>query len=87
MASVSNTFTVEQKSEFDESIPPDTFYTWHMVPAFGLNLQSTDQTTGSNMFNYSFPKHGSYDLSVIGNHTAGSFSAQIGLIAESKWID
>ena len=47
MASVSNTFTVEQKSEFDESIPPDTFYTWHMVPAFGLNLQSTDQTTGS----------------------------------------
>ena len=83
VTSVNSTFTVEQLPGFDESIPPDTFYTWHLVPADGLHLQPITQATGRNMFTYSFPEYGHYELSVIGNHTTGSFSAQIGIIAES----
>jgi hypothetical protein len=64
----------------DESIPSETTYRWHVV--------STDNhiefEKNTALLSYTFPVYGHYDLSVIGNHSAGSFSAQIGIKAESK---
>ena len=64
----------------DEAIPTETSYRWHIV--------STDNPiefeNNSPLLSYTFPSYGRYDLSVIGNHSAGSFSAQIAIEAESK---
>lgn len=79
-ARASVTFTVEKLPSYHEDIPPDTFYTWHLVPAHGVPPM---EATGS-VFSYAFPTEGDYSLSVVGNHSAGSFSTQIQLSAESK---
>ena len=63
-----------------EAIPDETTYVWHMVSAAnGVQFESTD-----NVFSYKFPRYGHYDLSVIGNHSAGVFADQIRIDAESK---
>jgi len=41
-------------------------------------------TTHTNALTYSFPQQGSYDISVVGNHSAGAFAAQRHLTAEGE---
>ena len=84
-------------------IPPDTHYTWHMIPgesAPPLSLiitsshtpagpavscaNATRDETLSNVYQVTFPCYGVYDVSVVGNHSAGSFVAQLHIIAEGK---
>lgn len=74
-------FHVEKVAGFNEIIPSDTFYTWHVVPPSGLN----PVTQRGSPFRYGFPRSGVYDLTVVGNHSSGSFSTQIHLTAECKW--
>lgn len=73
-------FRVEKVPSYHEDIPPDTFYTWHLVPANGLPPVEMMRRE----FNYTFLSEGDYALSVVGNHSAGSFSTQIRLNAERK---
>ena len=64
-----------------EAIPTETSYRWHIVSTDNnINFENN-----SPLLSYTFPSYGHYDLSVIGNHSAGSFSAQIAIEAESKF--
>ena len=75
---VASIFTAQATT--GEAIPDETTYVWHMVSAAnGVQFESTD-----NVFSYKFPRYGHYDLSVIGNHSAGVFADQIRIDAESK---
>lgn len=84
IANVTTTFMVDIAANFSEVIPPDTFYTWHVVPA--TNSLKPTTVEGNSCLSYSFPLNGRYDLLVVGNHSAGSFSAQLLLRAECKWL-
>ena len=66
----------------DEAIPSETTYRWHVV-SMEHHVEFEQNTT---LLSYTFPFYGHYDLSVIGNHSAGSFSAQIRIEAESKSV-
>ena len=81
-ANVTTTFTVEIASNLSEVIPPDTYYSWSIVPTNGL-MPTTQRGDGSHI-SYSFSLYGHYDVFVYGNHSAGSFSAQLTLHAECK---
>ena len=61
-------------------IPSDTIFTWHVAGPGGV----PSYTTHTNTLTYSFPQQGSYDISVVGNHSAGAFAAQRHLIAEGE---
>ena len=75
---VKTNFTVVPATH--EAIPSETTYRWHLV-----RVSDGKAIEGStSVFSYSYPRYGPYDLSVIGNHSTGSFSAQIRIEAESK---
>ena len=82
VAGIATNFTVEVARNSSGIIPQDTYYSWLVVPA--SNVLPPVTQTGHKMFSYSFPQHGHYDLIVVGNHSAGSFSAQHMLSAECK---
>lgn len=81
-ANVTTTFAVEVAANLSEVIPPDTYYYWNIVPMNGLMPMTQEGNT--HLVTYSFPLHGRYDVSVHGNHSTGSFSAQLILHAECR---
>ena len=77
-ANAKTNFTVQPVT--GEAIPRETSYRWHVVST--VHDIEFEQSTA--LLSYTFPYYGLYNLSVIGNHSAGSFSAQIRIEAESK---
>ena len=71
-------FTVMVAAGSAGIVPPDTSFSWNVIHGDKLVF------VAGSVLTYRFPMNGQYELSVYGEHFAGSFSSQLTLTAECR---